>query len=212
MKKLIAIIATALLAAIIAGCAAGSAEDASLARQYLPEGVEFIRAEKDDGFTEHKYRDADGNEYTLLTDASDSVRALEYDAKVRSTAEKSVLTEEEAFSKITEIYPEAQLITAVESPDDGRWEWDILFCDGDTLGFYELDAATGDILSYDLVYSVSDTIDPAAIISANIPGAEITGLSIDADDGRLQIQGEAGKAEFTIDIETGTIVGIEYDD
>lgn len=216
MKRLTAIILTAALAVMLLGCAASSAENTDFTAQYLPEGVEFIKAEKDDGFTEYKYRDADKNKYTLIADSADNVRALEFDSNSDPTAAEVILTEEDAFSVIKALYPEAELITAVDDRDDGGWEWNILFADGSDLLFYELDAANGDILGYDIFYGLSQPIDPGAIISANIPGAEILEIGLDTDDGRVYIEGEArtstGVVEFSIDADTGIIVKAEYDD
>ena len=216
MKKITAIILAAVLTTLLIGCAAGSAENTDFTARYLPEGVEFVRSERDDGFTENKYRDVDKNEYTLIVDASENVRALEYDAKAKSSAKDVVLTAEEAFAVITALYPESVLITAIEDKDDGRWEWNILFSYENDLYFYELDAATGDVLDYDIFYGLTEAINPAAIITANIPDAEILEVSLDTDDGRLYIEGEArtanGIVEFSIDADTGIVVEMEYDD
>ena len=216
MKKITAIILAAVLTTLLIGCAAGSAENTDFTARYLPEGVEFVRSERDDGFTEYKYRDVDKNEYTLIVDASENVRALEYDAKAKSSAKDVVLTAEEAFAVITALYPESVLITAIEDKDDGRWEWNILFSYENDLYFYELDAATGDVLDYDIFYGLTEAINPAAIITANIPDAEILEVSLDTDDGRLYIEGEArtanGIVEFSIDADTGIVVEMEYDD
>ena len=216
MKKITAIILAAALATLLIGCAAGSAENTDFATKYLPEGIEFVRSERDDGFTEYKYRDVNKNEYTLIVDASENVRALEYDAKAKSSAKDVLLTAEEAFAVITALYPEAVLITAIEDKDDGRWEWNILFSYENDLYFYELDAATGDVLAYDIFYGLTEAINPAAIITANVPDAEILEISLDADDGRLYIEGEARTAndilEFSIDADTGIVVEMEYDD
>ena len=216
MKKLSVILIAAALALILAACTAGAAGNTGLEEQYLPQGVEFIKTEKDDGFTEHKYRDSENNKYTLIVDAAGSVRALEYDSTARSKAESVVLTSEEAFAAVTAVYPEARLITAAEDRDDGRWEWDLLFTDGSVLGFYEIDASDGTVLDYELLYYSGSPIDPVAIITANLPNAVVSELSLDTDDGRLYIEGEAsaekGVIEFTIDADTGTIVEMEYDD
>lgn len=216
MKKITAIILAAVLTTLLIGCAAGSAENTDFTARYLPEGVEFVRSERDDGFTEYKYRDVDKNEYTLIVDASENVRALEYDAKAKSSAKDVLLTAEEAFAVITALYPESVLITAIEDKDDGRWEWNILFSYENDLYFYELDAATGDVLDYDIFYGLTEAINPAAIITANVPDAEILEISLDADDGRLYIEGEArtanGIVEFSIDADTGIVVEMEYDD
>lgn len=204
-----------LMAVMLAACSAGSAENAQFTGEYLPEGAEFIRTERDDGFTEHKYRDADG-QYTLLVDGNENVRALEYDAAARSTADTVALTADEAFAKLTEAYPEAVLIAAVEDRDDGRYEQDLLVSVGDDLGFFELDAATGDILDYEIFYGLGATLDLSAILESNLANASVVELNLDADDGRLYLDGEArtdnGRMEFTIDAESGILVEAEYDD
>ena len=91
MKKTLTLILALITTVVLVACSAGSAENVQLTGEYLPEGVEFVRTEKDDGFTEHKYR-ADTGEYTLLIDKNEKVRALEYDAIARSTAENITLT------------------------------------------------------------------------------------------------------------------------
>ena len=215
MKKLFVFVLTMMTVVSLAACSAGSAENAQLTSDYLPEGVEFVRTERDDGFTEHKYRAADG-EYTLLVDSDDNVRALEYDSTARSTAESMILSADEAFAKLTETRPEAVLLASVEDRDDGRYEWDLLISDGSDLAFYELDAATGDILDYEIFYGLGTTIDLAAILEANMANASVTEISLDADNGRLYLEGDArtdnGKMEFRIDADSGILVEAEYDD
>ena len=216
MKKLFIIIIAAASIATLAACTAGTAENADLTNRYLPDGVEFINSERDDGFTEYNYSDAEGGKYTLLVDASDNVRALEYDSKKRSGAEQVILTEEDALAIITADRPEAQLVSAVQDRDDGRWEWDLMINDGDEVGFFQLDAATGDILEYDVFYSGGNPVDPAAILEAQLAGTTITEISIDSDNGRIVFDGEAatsrGIVEFSIDADTGTVLEFEFDD
>jgi len=215
MKRAFTAILAIMMVTVLAACTAGSAENAQLAGEYLPEGAEFIRSEKDDGFTEHKYRDENGV-YTLLTDRNDKVRALDYDAAARSTAETVVLTAEEAFEYLKATQPEAELISAAEDRDDGRYEYDLLVKNGDDLSLYELDAATGAILDYDIFYGLAANIDLEAVLSSNMANPVITSLSLDADDGRLYLEGNArtdnGPMEFTIDAESGILVEAEYDD
>lgn len=215
MKKLTIISMMLIAAALMTACGMGSAEDAKFTAGYLPEGAQFVRTEKDDGFTEHIYRDENG-EYKLLTDSSDSVRALEYDAKARSTAETISLSADEAFAKITADRPEAQLLAAVEDRDDGRYEYGILFADGSDLGYYELDAATGDILDFEIFYGLAASVDLTGILESNMANPAVTEISLDADDGRLYLEGEArtdnGLIEFTIDADSGILVEAEYDD
>lgn len=215
MKKTLTLLLAIITTAVLAACGAGSAENVQLAGEYLPEGVEFIRTEKDDGFTEHKYRDETG-EYTLLVDKNEKVRALEFDAIARSTAENITLTADDALEYVKLIRPEAELLAAVEDRDDARYEWDMLIKFGEDLAFYELDAATGAILDYEIFYALASDIDLQAILESNLANASVTEISLDTDDGRLYLEGEArtdkGKVEFTIDAESGILVEAEYDD
>ena len=215
MRKIFILALALMTSVVLAACSAGAAEDTRPVTDYMPEGVEFVRSEKDDGFTEHKYRDAEGT-YTLLTDRNDDVRALEYDANARSAAESIVLSADEAFEKLLAVHPEAELIAAVEDRDDGRYEWGLLVNNGSDLAYYELDAASGDILDYDIFYGLADVIALEEILTANMANASITELSLDADDGRLYLEGEArtdnGPMEFKIDAESGIVVEMEYDD
>jgi len=215
MKKTLTLILAILTTVVLAACSAGSAENVQLTGEYLPEGVEFVRTEKDDGFIEHKYRD-DSGEYTLLIDKNEKVRALEYDAAARSTAENITLTAEDALEYVKAVQPEAELIAAVEDRDDARYEWDLLIKTGEDLAFYELDAATGALLDYEIFYGLASAIDLQAILEANLANASVTEISLDTDDGRLYLEGEArtdnGRVEFTIDAESGILVEAEYDD
>lgn len=216
MKKLIALMLSLISVAALAACGAVSAEDAALTEKYLPENAVFVRTEKDDGFTEQIYRDDKGGEYVLIEDRGGALRAIEYESAQRPLTTGTALTQEEAFAVITAVYPEAVLVAAFEDMDDGRAEWNILFTDEGLLGFYELDAITGEVLDYDLFFAKGEVIDPAAIITANLPGAQLKELSLDIDDGRLYIEGEAiqdlREIEFTIDADTGVVVEVEYDD
>ena len=215
MKKTLTLILALITTVVLVACSAGSAENVQLTGEYLPEGVEFVRTEKDDGFTEHKYRD-DTGEYTLQIDKNEKLRALEYDAIARSTAENITLTAEDALEYVKAVQPEAELIAAVEDRDDARYEWDLLIKTGEDLAFYELDAATGAILDYEIFYGLASAVDLQAILEANLANASVTEISLDTDDGRLYLEGEArtdnGRVEFTIDAESGILVEAEYDD
>lgn len=215
MRKLFILTLAIMTTVVLAACSTGSAEDVQLTADYLPEGAEFVRTEKDDGFTEHKYRDADG-EYKLLADTDGNVRALEYDALARSTAQNITLSAEDALEYLKAVQPEAELIAAVEDRDDAHYEWDLLVTVGNDLAFYELDAESGAILDYEIFYGLASVIDLAAILESNMANASVTEISLDADDGRLYLEGEArtdnGLMEFKIDAESGILVEAEYDD
>lgn len=215
MKKFIAIMIIGALALALASCAGGSAEAFDYSA-YIPDTAQIVETERDDGFTETEYRDADGSEYSLYTDNSGAVRALKYDSSQDSTATEATLTAEEAFAFITAVYPNARLLMANAERDDGRCEWVVLFADGGVIGEYELDAATGAILEYVLFYGVAEDVDPVGVISASYAGAEILNLDLGHDDGRLVYEGEArldgGVYEFAVDADSGKLVEWEKDD
>ena len=215
MKRIISICIAATMMLTLAACAGGTAEANDYA-SYVPETAENIRTERDDGFTVIEYRDQDGSEYELLIDGSDNVRALTYDSRINSTATAETLTEDEAFAVVTEVYPEATLISAVSDRDDGTYEWNVLFADEGIVGEYELDAANGTVLEYSLFYGMTGDNDPAATIIANYPNAQVIDINLDADDGRLYFEGDAlldgARYEFSIDADTGDIREWKMDD
>ena len=125
----------------------------------------------------------------------------------------------------------ADQVTFVRSKldwDDGRQVYDVEFYDGSYTEYdYEIDANTGDILSYDYdaeFYSyqpsaatgattASITADQAKEIAlAEVPGAtssDIYEFEVDRDDGRIEYEGKIiynnVEYEFTIDGYSGAI-------
>lgn len=116
--------------------------------------------------------------------------------------------------------------------DDGRQVYDVEFYDGSYTEYdYEIDANTGDVISYDYdaeFYSyqpnaatgattASITADQAKSIAlAEVPGAttsDIYEFEVDRDDGRIEYEGKIiynnVEYEFTIDGYSGAIRGWE---
>ena len=107
--------------------------------------------------------------------------------------------------------------------DDGRQVYDVEFYSSDYTEYdYEIDAATGDILSYDsdaegyappTANTTAITADQARQIAlAEVPGAtanDIYEFELDRDDGRLEYEGtiyyNGMEYEFTIDGYSGAI-------
>ena len=209
MKKIISAVIIAAMALSLAACAGGSAEPFDYSG-YIPDTAESVKTERDDGFTEMTYRDQDGSQYKLYIDSENNVRVMKYDSQQRSTANEAALTAEEAFSFVTAVYPNARLVASASDLDDGGYEWTVIFADGDILGEYELDAATGAVMEYTIFYGITSGTDPVSVITASYPGAEILHLDLGKDDGRLEYEGGArldgGVYEFTIDIDSGKLV------
>ena len=128
----------------------------------------------------------------------------------------------------------ADQVTFVRSKldrDDGRLMYDVEFYTSDYKEYdYEIDASTGEILSYDYDaegYSYQPNATPGtaitaeqarAIALAEVPGAaesDIYEFETDRDDGRLEYEGKIiynnTEYEFTIDGYSGAIRGWEVE-
>ena len=137
-----------------------------------------------------------------------------------------LITEEEAANIAKE---HAQVTDCTMLPvkldrDDGRQVYDVEFFTADGKEYdYEIDAATGEVLSYDYdaerqtSASASGTAsiteaEAKALVLAQVPGAaeeNFLEFKTDYDDGRLEYEGElfydGMKYEFTVDGYSGTI-------
>ena len=144
-------------------------------------------------------------------------------------AAATAVTEEQAReTALSHAGRTADQITFVRSKldrDDGRLMYDVEFYTSDYKEYdYEIDAATGEILSYDYDaegYSYQPNATPGtaitaeqarAIALAEVPGAaesDIYEFETDRDDGRLEYEGKIiynnTEYEFTIDGYSGAI-------
>lgn len=136
-----------------------------------------------------------------------------------------LITEEEAASIAKE---HAQVTDCTMLPvkldrDDGRQVYDVEFFTADGKEYdYEIDAATGEVLSYDYdaerqaaaasgTASITEA-EAKALVLAQVPGAaeeNFLEFKTDYDDGRLEYEGklfyDGMKYEFTVDGYSGTI-------
>ena len=136
-----------------------------------------------------------------------------------------LITEEEAANIAKE---HAQVTDCTMLPvkldrDDGRQVYDVEFYTADGKEYdYEIDAATGEVLSYDYdaerqaaaasgTASITEA-EAKALVLAQVPGAaeeNFLEFKTDYDDGRLEYEGElfydGMKYEFTVDGYSGTI-------
>ena len=110
--------------------------------------------------------------------------------------------------------------------ENGRRVYDVEFYSGSTEYDYEIDAATGDVLSYDYdaeyyapQTSTGDYITEARVKQiveerAGVSGT-FYGLRLERDDGRMVYEGEMRNGwteyEFTVDAVTGTILEWDVD-
>ena len=137
-----------------------------------------------------------------------------------------LITEEEAaqIAKEHAQVTDCTLLPVQLDRDDGRQVYDVEFYTADGKEYdYEIDAATGEVLSYDYdaerqtSASASGTAsiteaEAKALVLAQVPGAaeeNFLEFKTDYDDGRLEYEGElfydGMKYEFTVDGYSGTI-------
>lgn len=143
----------------------------------------------------------------------------------QASGSTGLITEEEAASIAKE---HAQVTDCTMLPvkldrDDGRQVYDVEFFTADGKEYdYEIDAATGEVLSYDYdaerqaaaasgTASITEA-EAKALVLAQVPGAaeeNFLEFKTDYDDGRLEYEGElfydGMKYEFTVDGYSGTI-------
>ena len=142
------------------------------------------------------------------------------------------ITEESENLKWSDVSSLSSQVTFLKSSldyDDGRQVYDVEFYSSDYTEYdYEIDAATGDILSYDsdaegyappTANTTAITADQARQIAlAEVPGATVDDIyefELDRDDGRLEYEGaiwyDGTEYEFTIDGYSGAIRSWEAD-
>lgn len=146
-------------------------------------------------------------------------------SQASSAAESAgLITEEEAASIAKEHaqVTDCTLLPVQLDQDDGRQVYDVEFYTADGKEYdYEIDAATGEVLSYDYdaerqaaasgTASITEA-EAKALVLAQVPGAteeNFLEFKTDYDDGRLEYEGElfydGMKYEFTVDGYSGTI-------
>ena len=200
--------------------------------------VTFIRAfqEYDDGRLEYEvefYKDNVEYDYEIDA-ATGKILSRDYDAEgyyVPSTSTSASITLEQAKAialkdaGLTE--SQVTFVRAKQDYDDGRLEYEVEFYKDNVEYDYEIDAATGKILSRDYDaegYTAPQTgsamsMDSAKeLVLAKVPGAttnNIVKFKLDYDDGRQLYEGEIFynglEYEFEMDAVTGTIYEWEVD-
>ena len=205
--------------------------------------VTFVKChlDRDDGRQVYdvEFYTADYQEYDYEIDPyTGDILAYDYDADYYTspTGNGSGITQEEAQNIALAKVPGATANDIYEFSvdyDDGRLEYEVEFYSGSTEYDYEIDAATGDILSYDNdvenfsipqqqgtatgSYIGEDAAKAAALQRAGLTEDQVRWekCELDEDDGRYFWEGDAtlngSRYEFAIDAVTGTMVEWERD-
>lgn len=199
--------------------------------------VTFLQVKLDweDGYRIYDVEFYRGNkEYDYHVDAkTGAIRS--YDHEIEDNTSSGTATAAITQAKAKEIAlkhaglsaSQVTFITAKLDWEDGRQVYEVEFYSGNREYDYEIDAATGEIRSYD--YDVENFSIPSSGSSGNYisrdraiqlaqnraPGATLVKIELDYDDGRAVYEGELrdGRTEyeFEIDAVTGDVIKWETD-
>lgn len=188
----------------------------------------IIEAKKEGGESQSSSSQTSSSQASSQSGSSQSGSSLSSTPKAESSQASGttgLITEEEAANIAKE---HAQVTDCTMLPvkldrDDGRQVYDVEFFTADGKEYdYEIDAATGEVLSYDYdaerqaaaasgTASITEA-EAKALVLAQVPGAaeeNFLEFKTDYDDGRLEYEGElfydGMKYEFTVDGYSGTI-------
>ena len=185
----------------------------------------IIEAKKEGGESQSSSSQPSSSSSQASSQSGSSLNSTPKAESSRASGTTGLITEEEAASIAKE---HAQVTDCTMLPvkldrDDGRQVYDVEFFTADGKEYdYEIDAATGEVLSYDYdaerqaaaasgTASITEA-EAKALVLDQVPGAaeeNFLEFKTDYDDGRLEYEGElfydGMKYEFTVDGYSGTI-------
>lgn len=185
----------------------------------------IIEAKKEGGESQSSSSQASSSSSSSSQASSESSTPKAESSQASSAAESAgLITEEEAaiIAKEHAQVTDCTMLPVKLDRDDGRQVYDVEFFTADGKEYdYEIDAATGEVLSYDYdaerqaaasgTASITEA-EAKALVLAQVPGAteeNFLEFKTDYDDGRLEYEGElfydGMKYEFTVDGYSGTI-------
>ena len=188
----------------------------------------IIEAKKEGGESQSSSSQPSSSSSSSSQASSQSSSSLNSTPKAESSQASGttgLITEEEAanIAKEHAQVTDCTLLPVQLDRDDGRQVYDVEFFTADGKEYdYEIDAATGEVLSYDYdaerqaaaasgTASITEA-EAKALVLAQVPGAaeeNFLEFKTDYDDGRLEYEGElfydGMKYEFTVDGYSGTI-------
>lgn len=132
-------------------------------------------------------------------------------------AEEFETEKNNALAAVKVSLPEAAVDYAVRERDDGRYEWDVFFTQGNQLGEVEVLESTNEIRRVTLYEKPEGALtagEAMALLAEKKGAVKILDLELDRDGGSLRYEGEAeldGKRyEFEMRV-TGEIIEWERD-
>lgn len=136
---------------------------------------------------------------------------------VGAAAEEFAVEKSNALAALKVSLPDAVVDYAVRERDDGRYEWDLFFTQGNQLGECEVLESTNEIRKVTLYEKPEGALNAGeamALLAQKKGEIQVMDLELDRDGGSLRYEGEAelgGKRyEFEMSI-TGEIIEWERD-
>lgn len=185
----------------------------------------IIEAKKEGGKSQSSSSQASSSSSQASSQSGNSLNSTPKAESSQASGTTGLITEEEAaqIAKEHAQVTDCTLLPVQLDQDDGRQVYDVEFYTADGKEYdYEIDAATGEVLSYDYdaerqaaaasgTASITEA-EAKALVLAQVPGAteaDLLEFKTDYDDGRLEYEGElfydGMKYEFTVDGYSGTI-------
>ncbi len=147
---------------------------------------------------------------------------VSFDNKAGVGAATASLTEAQVIEKVKALFPEANVLSQFPETDDGLQEIEAFFTTATMYGSVEMNAATGEILEYEIAMDGTpedgrmDEASARDALQKQMPGIEIVKIKLDEDDGRYEWEGEAilngVRYEFELDAANGALIDFHIDD
>lgn len=148
MKKIFALVLSALLLFSAAAFAVDARSATETARGLAPEGSVYLYTEKDGKFYDVHFMNELTNEEFEISVPTDETRAIriETENEFALGATQTTLSEDAARQAVLSEYPGAEIDTILTVRDDGLFEIHVYFKTVDRYGLLELNAENGTVL------------------------------------------------------------------
>lgn len=148
MKKIFALVLSALLLFSTAAFAVDARSATETARGLAPEGSVYLYTEKDGKFYDVHFMNELTNEEFEISVPTDDTRAIriETENEFALGATQTTLSEDAARQAVLSEYPGAEIDTILTVRDDGLFEIHVYFKTVDRYGLLELNAENGTVL------------------------------------------------------------------
>lgn len=221
MKKRIAALLTLAMLTMPAALAATEEEARSAAQELVGTEATLLESERDDGFYEFEFKDADCRYEVIVNAESGQVFKLEKSYPAVKKSAGVVLDEAAARTAAAAVAAEELQSYALLEQEGDNSEWKIFYNDGTTFGMCDIQAETGEIRSVEIYYNLPEGLLDASRAEELLTDAwgdvavDELEMDFDAEHDSYRYEGKAthdGKRyEFEISALTGEILEWERD-